>query len=83
MNLNYNILTKRNHKELTVEHYRRFLNKSVTITAEERAINDIFVPASIAAGYTWKSVPIFFAVSQLSAGNYPFILALIFMQSQR
>ena len=49
LNLNYNVLAKRNRKGLSVEHFHRFLNKSVTIAAEERGTNDIFVPASIVA----------------------------------
>ena len=58
LNLNYDVLAKRNHKELSVEHFHRFLNKSVTIAAKERGTNDIFVLASIAAVYAWNSVPI-------------------------
>ena len=42
LNLNYNIFAKRNHKGLSVEHFHRFLNKSVTIATEERGTNDIF-----------------------------------------
>ena len=58
LNLNYDILAKRNHKEISVEHFHRFLNKSVTIAAEERGTTNIFVPDGIAAGYTWNSAPI-------------------------
>ena len=58
LNLNYEVLAKRNHKGLSVEHFHRFLNKSVTIAAEDRGTIDIFVPAGIAAGYTWNSAPI-------------------------
>ena len=58
LNRNYNVLTKRNHKGLSVEHFHCFLNKSVTIAAEERCTNDTFVPASIAATHTWNNVPI-------------------------
>ena len=57
LSLNYDVLAKRNHKGLTVEHYHRFLNKSVTIGAEDRGTNDIFVPAGIAVGYAWDSAP--------------------------
>ena len=49
LNLNYEILAKRNHKGL---------NKSVTIAAEDHDTIDIFVPAGIAAGYAWNSAPI-------------------------
>ena len=58
LNLNHDVLAKRNHKGLTVEHFYRFLNKSVIIAAEDRGTNDIFVPAGIAAGYAWNSAPI-------------------------
>ena len=58
LNLNHDVLAKRNHKGLTVEHFYRFLNKSVIIAAEDRGTNDIFVPAGIAAGYAWNSDPI-------------------------
>ena len=51
LRLNYDVLAKRNHKSLTVEHFHRFLNKSVTIAAKERGTNDIFVPAEITTGY--------------------------------
>ena len=58
LNLNYEILAKRNHKGLSVEHFHRFLNKSVTIAAEDRGTIDIFVPVGIAAEYAWNSAPI-------------------------
>ena len=58
LKLNYEISAKRNHKGLSVEHFHRFLNKSVTIAAEDCGTIDIFVPAGIAAGYTWNSAPI-------------------------
>ena len=58
LNLNYDVLAKRNHKGLSVGNFHHFLNKSVTIAANERGTNDIFVPASIAAAYAWNSAPI-------------------------
>ena len=58
LNLNYDIFAKQNHKGLSIEHFHRFLNKSVTIVAEERGTINIFVPAGIAAGYVWNSAPI-------------------------
>ena len=57
LNLNYDIVAKCNHKGLSVEYFHRFLNKSVTIAAEERGTNDICVPASIAPAYAWNSAP--------------------------
>ena len=58
LNMNHDVLEKRNYKGLTVEHFHRFLNKSVTIFAQNRSTNDMFVPAGIAAVYAWNSVPI-------------------------
>ena len=58
LNLNHDALIKRNHKCLTVEHFHRFLNKSITIATKARGTNDMFVPTDIAAGYTWNSAPI-------------------------
>ena len=39
-------------------HFHPFLNKSITISAEDCGTNDIFFPTGIAAGYAWNSVPI-------------------------
>ena len=58
LNPNHDVRAKRNHKGLTVEHFHRFLNKSVTIGAEERGTNDIFVPTDIALDYAWISANI-------------------------
>ena len=58
LNLNYNVLAKRNHKGLTMEHFHHFLNKSITIAAEDRGTNNIFVPAGISTGYAWNNAPI-------------------------
>ena len=58
LDIKYDILTKRNHKGLTVEHFHRFLNKTVTIAIEDRQRNDVFIPAVIAAGHAWNSAPI-------------------------
>ena len=58
LNINYDLLAKWSHKGLSVEYFRRFLNKSVPIAAEERGTTNIFVPDGIAAGYAWNSAPI-------------------------
>ena len=58
LDLNYDILAKRNHKGLTVEHFHRFFNKAVTIWMEDRQNNDVFVPVGISTGYVWNSAPI-------------------------
>ena len=52
LHLNHDIFVKRNHKYFTVDHFHRFLNKNVTIAAEERGNNDIFVPTDVASFYT-------------------------------
>ena len=58
LRINYEILAKRNHKGLLVEKFHRFLNKVITIAAEDRGTNDIFVAAGVVAGYAWNSSPI-------------------------
>ena len=58
LNLNYDVLAKLNHKGLSIEYFHCFLNKSVTIAAEDCGTNDLFVPTSIAAAYAWNSLPI-------------------------
>ena len=42
-----------------MEHFRRFLNKSITIAAEDRGTNDFFVPDGIASRYASNSAPIY------------------------
>ena len=58
LDLIYDIIVKRYHKGLTDEHFRRFLNKIVTIAMEDRQNNDVFVPAGIATEYAWNIAPI-------------------------
>ena len=58
LNLNHDVLAKRNHKDLIVEHFHRFLNNNITITAEERGTNDICVPVSTTVDYAWNSARI-------------------------
>ena len=75
LHLNHNILAKRNHKGFTVEHFHRFLNKSVVIAAEERGTNDFFLLASQSVTLEIArrlAVLIFFAVFELSVGNFTF-----------
>ena len=55
LNINCDIVAKKNHKGLLVEKFHRFLNKSITIAAEDRGANDTFVAASVVAGYAWNS----------------------------
>ena len=58
LDLNYDVLSKRNHKRLTIEHFHRFLNKAVTIAMEGRQSNNVFVPTGIVIGCTWNSTHI-------------------------
>ena len=58
LDLNYDILAKRNNNGLTDGHFHRFLNNAVTIAIEDRQSNDVFVPAGIATEYVWNSLPI-------------------------
>ena len=57
LNLNYDILAKRNYEGISVEYFHRFLNMSVTIAVEERGTTNIFVPTGIPAEYDWNSTP--------------------------
>ena len=57
LHLNHDVIAKRNHKFLTVKFFYRFLNKSVTIAAEERDTNDIYVLTGVAVGCTWNRLP--------------------------
>lgn len=58
LDLNYDILTKRNHKGSTVEKIHRFNIKIGAIEMDSRQSNDVIVPAGIATGYAWNSAPI-------------------------
>ena len=55
IDLNYDILAKRNHRGLTVEHFHRFLNKAVIIAMEGRKRNDFLVSTGIAVGCACNS----------------------------
>ena len=58
LNINYDVLAKRNHKDLLVEKFHRFLIKTITIVAEGRGTNDNFIAVGVAVGYNWNSSPI-------------------------
>ena len=51
LKLNFDILSKCNHKGLSLEHFHRFLNKATTIAIEDLQSNYVFVSAGIATGY--------------------------------
>ena len=51
LKINCDILAKGNHKGLLVEKFHRFLNKAITIVAEDKGTNDVFVAASVVTGY--------------------------------
>ena len=51
-------LARGNHKGLSVEHYHRFLNKVVTISAEEQGTLHIIRQVYKLAQYAWNSAPV-------------------------
>ena len=51
LHIKYNDLDKRNHKGLLVEKFHHFINKAITIAAEDRDTHVVFVTAGVAAGY--------------------------------
>ena len=55
LNINYDILAKRNHKGLRIEKSYRFINEDITIVAEGRGTNDVFVTVGVETGYAWNS----------------------------
>ena len=57
LNVNYNILAKRNSKGLLVEKFHRFINKTIIILAEDRDTNNTFVAASVTANTKDGIVP--------------------------
>ena len=40
---------------LLVEQFHMFINKSITVSVENRGTNDVFVATGFAAGYAWNS----------------------------
>ena len=55
VDLNNDILVKRNHKGLTVKDLLSFLNKAVIIVMEDRQSNDVFIPDGTATGCGWSN----------------------------
>ena len=47
--LNSDVLAKRKQRRCMVDHYHRFFNKNITISAKDRGTNDIFVRLGAAA----------------------------------
>ncbi|MGH7955254.1 MAG: hypothetical protein ACREOZ_04765, partial [Gloeomargaritales cyanobacterium] len=58
LNIRFHPLSKGNHKALSVERFHRYLNKAVTIAANDRGTNTIFIEAAAVAAYAWNSSPI-------------------------
>jgi hypothetical protein len=58
LNISFHVAAKGNHKAVSVEHFHRFLNKAVTIAANDRGTNTVFVEAAHTAAYAWNSSPI-------------------------
>ena len=74
LSLNYDVMAKRNHKGLTVEHFHHLLNKSVAIAAEDRGTNEFFflqVSLLVMLGTVYQQMaPTSFALFLLSAVNF-------------
>ena len=68
VDLNNDILVKRNHKGLTVKDLLSFLNKAVIIVMEDRQSNDVFIPDGTATGCGWNLI--YYAVLLLLAVNF-------------
>jgi hypothetical protein len=58
LGLRFNPAAKGNHKAVSVERFFRYLNKAVTIASEDRDTLDVWIPASMIAGFAWNSSPI-------------------------
>ena len=59
LNINYDIIAERNHKELFTGKLHRVINKAIIIAAEEdTGTNDVLVDVGGTAGYAWNISPI-------------------------
>jgi hypothetical protein len=58
LNIDIHTAARGNHQAVGVEHFHRFLNKAVTIAANDRGTNTVFVEAAHTAAYAWNSSPI-------------------------
>ena len=58
LHINYDILTKRNHKGVLLRSSNRLINKALTIVAEDKDTDDVLVAAGTAVGYAYNSSPI-------------------------
>ena len=58
LNIEYDILSKRTHKIISVELFNRFLNKVLNITVQDRDTLEIVVVTCIFTDYAWNSTPI-------------------------
>ena len=47
LNFNYDALDRLKQKNVTLENFHNFLNKSVTIATEDRTTNDILFPIGV------------------------------------
>ena len=79
---NYDILNICIYKDLTVKHFRRFLDKVITIVMEDRENNDIFISVGIDMG-VHEIVPelvglVYYEVLLLLLVNYGFTLMLAY-----
>ena len=56
--INYKVVSKRNHKGISVEIFRYFLNTFVTIAFKNRATVSILAEVGNTVAYAWNSAPI-------------------------
>ena len=55
LGIKFHAAARGNHKAVSVERFFRFLNKLLTIHANDRATNQVFIETSECAAYAWNS----------------------------
>jgi hypothetical protein len=58
LGINYHPASPGSHKAVSVEHFHRFLNKSLGSAANDRGTPKVFVEGAHTAAYAWNSSPI-------------------------
>ena len=58
LNINIDILASVHHNCLLVDKFHRFIKKIITIAAEDRGTNNVFVATGVTARYACNSFPI-------------------------
>lgn len=55
LGIRFHPASRGNHKAVSVERFFRYLNKAVTIAANDRNTNQVFIETSHCAAYAWNS----------------------------